>query len=93
MPVFALLRPRPLQGAVFVSWVRDGARWRPRDAAPPAGSGSGSGGRLRAVTGELLSAVLVLEDDPDVYVPCFEARGLSADGPVVVRRGTPAGRR
>ncbi len=31
------------------------------------------------------AALVAVELDPDTYVPTFEARGLSADMPVVVR--------
>ncbi|KXZ46439.1 hypothetical protein GPECTOR_43g875 [Gonium pectorale] len=78
------------QGAVFVNWLRDGARW-----CSPGTSGNGCGTSEAAGPGpdaegddlgtaEAGTAALCVELEPDAYVPCFEARGLSADMPVVV---------
>ncbi|PNH12204.1 hypothetical protein TSOC_000904 [Tetrabaena socialis] len=62
-----------IPGAVFVSWVRDGVEWRPRHGgALGEGSEQEGGWTLAAIT------------DADVYAPCFEARGMSAEQPVVV---------
>ncbi|GLC38148.1 hypothetical protein PLESTB_001095200 [Pleodorina starrii] len=75
-----------IPGAVFVSWVRDAASWQPgadsgssSSSSAPSSSGSSSAGAPKPQRQVL--AVLV---DPDAYVPCFEARGLSAERPVVV---------
>ena len=62
---------RTRQGAVFVNWLRDGNE--PADSSTSPEEEDGSCRRLR------------LQLDPDAFVPAFEAKGLTADRPVVVR--------
>ncbi|GLI60803.1 hypothetical protein VaNZ11_002908 [Volvox africanus] len=79
-----------IPGAVFVNWLSDGAAWQNRDDTGPSGGGDGGGssndGRGGSASGEhgFRTRTLAVVVDPDVYVPCFEARGLSTDRPVVV---------
>ncbi|GFR51176.1 hypothetical protein Agub_g13450, partial [Astrephomene gubernaculifera] len=80
-----------IPGAVFMNWVRDGARWRP--AVRQEGEQQQVQGEVQVqvqVQGEeeggevWQQQVLELEDDPGVYVACLEAMGVSAEEPVVV---------
>lgn len=88
-----------LQGAVFVNWMRDGARGGDSPASREdrddvarrllallhgQAQGQGGGGGEGVSSRPWQPAPLLLERDPDVYVPTFEARGLSMDMPVVV---------
>ncbi|KAG2444254.1 hypothetical protein HXX76_001011 [Chlamydomonas incerta] len=83
-------------GAVFVNWTRDGARYLDgggeeegveEEPMEEASQQSGGGWRRRLPRPRDCGGgrrPLVAESDPDTYVPCFEARGLSAEQPVMV---------